>query len=58
MLFPTALVDHPAQCGCKAHDEDNRQTHTSSGVHLVGTAEERADAKELREDKVVDQDGT
>src|SRR5699024_4473585 len=38
------------------HDKDDRARHTQRGVQFFGDAQERADAKELHQHVVVDQD--
>ena len=47
------LVDDPADGGRETHDESDRETHADGGIDLIGTAEERAAAEELREDEVI-----
>ena len=38
------------------HNNDNGRAHADGGIQLFGNAQERADAQELDQDVVVDQD--
>ena len=50
------MVDRPVHGRGHAHDEDNGHAHAQCGLNFLGNAHEGADAQELGQDEVVDQD--
>ena len=50
------LLDRPCNSCCQYHNEGNSDTHTSCTVHILGDTQEGADAQELRQRVVIDED--